>query len=68
MEKIVERERDVGPLHYHEDPSVVHTGKGAREVSEENSRVFRATGSERDRSGLDLENAVRHDALGHTHL
>ena len=64
----MQRERDAGPLHYHEDPFVVHTGMGAREVREENSRIFRVTGSERDRSGLTLENVVRHDALGHTPL
>ena len=62
----LQRKRDAGPLQDHEDPPVVHAGEDAREVSEKNPRVFRVTGSERDRSGLGL-NDVSH-VLGHTPL
>ena len=48
-----------------EDPFVVHTGKGTREVSEKNPRVFRVTSSERS---WNLENDARHFALGNTPL
>ena len=68
MEKILQRKRDAGPLQYHEDLSVVHTAKSTREVSEKNPRVIGVTSSERDRSGLNLEDVVSHNALGHTSL
>ena len=45
---------------------MIHTGIGARKVSEENSRVFRVAGAQGDSSGLNLKDVVGHDALGHT--
>ena len=66
--KILQRERDASLLQHHENPPVVHTGKGAREVSENNSRVFRVTRTERDSSGFDFKDVVNHDELGLTPL
>ena len=50
--KILQKERELGPLQHHYNRSVVHAGDSAPEVSEKNPRVFSITSTEHDRSGV----------------